>query len=107
MVRIFPHNIYVRDFYPEYTKHFFNSIVKSSKGKATSNIYETPRGMSANFSAEIRWTRRKQHDIFKMMRGKNQNQEHSIQQGYHSDLKESERVLFFKFLFIYLFLLLK
>ena len=44
---------------------------KSNKGKATNNIQRDPIRLSADFSAETLQVRRKRHDIFKVMKGKN------------------------------------
>ena len=53
----------------------------------------TPARLTADFSAETLQARREWHDIFKVMKGKNLNQEYSTQQGSHSDSMEKSKVL--------------
>ena len=50
---------------------------------------ETPIRLSANFSSETVHTRRKWHDIFKAMKGRTYNQEHSTQKdsAFDGDIK--------------------
>ena len=54
---------------------------------------ETPIKLSADFSAETLQARREWHNIFKVMKGKNYNQEYSTWQGFHLDLMERSKVL--------------
>ena len=53
----------------------------------------TPARLTADFSAETLQARREWHDTFKVMKGKNLNQEYSTQQGSHSDSMEKSKVL--------------
>ena len=46
----------------------------------------------ADFSTETLQARREWHDIFKVMKGKNLQPEHSTQQDSHSDLMEKSKV---------------
>jgi len=45
--------------------------MKSSKGKAKSNIQGKPIHLTADLSAETLQTRRERQDIFKVLKGKN------------------------------------
>ena len=45
----------------------------------------------ADFSAETLQVKREWHDIFKVSKGKNYNQEHSAQQDSCSDLMEKSK----------------
>ena len=47
--------------------------IKSHKRKATNNIQGTVTRITADFSAETLQARREWHDIFKVMKGRNQN----------------------------------
>ena len=47
--------------------------IKSHKRKATNNIQGTVTRITADFSAETLHARREWHDIFKVMKGRNQN----------------------------------
>ena len=51
------------------TKHTKKNI-KSSKGKATSNIQGKPIHLTADLSAETLQTRREWQDIYKVLKGK-------------------------------------
>ena len=69
------------------TKHTKN--IKSSKGKATSNIQGNPICLIADLSAETLQARRKWQDIFKVFKGKNlPGKGKCTWQGSHSNLME-------------------
>ena len=53
------------------TKTKYKKKIKSSKGKATSNIQGNPICLTADLSAETLQTRREWQDIFKILKGKN------------------------------------
>ena len=52
-----------------------------------------PIKLFPDFSAEMLQARRQCHNTFKVMKETTYNQGYSTQQGFHSDLKEKERVL--------------
>ena len=62
--------------------------VKAEREKKQVTYKRTPIKLSADFSAETLQARREWHNIFKVMKGKNYNQECSTQQSFHSDLIE-------------------
>ena len=51
----------------------------------------TPIRLSADFSTETLQTRREWHDIFKVVKEKNQNQKYSTQQDPPSHLMEKSK----------------
>ena len=67
-------------------------ILKTAREKQLVMYKEIPIRLSADILVDTLQARREWHDIFKVME-KTYNQEYPTQQGYHSDLKERERVL--------------
>ena len=58
-------------------------ILKAVREKQSVDYKGTPIRLSADFSAEALQARREWQHIFKVLKGKICNQEHSIQQEYH------------------------
>ena len=59
-------------------------ILKAAREKQLVTYKGTPVRLSADFLAESLQARKKWHDIFKVLKGKNFQQEFSTQQGHHS-----------------------
>ena len=68
-------------------------LLKAAREKRLITYKGTPITLTADFSAETLQARREWHDIFKVMKGKNYNQDDSTQQGSHSDLMEKSKAL--------------
>ena len=65
-------------------------ILKATRKKVLT-YKEAPIRLSADFSAETFQDRRNWHDIFKVMKNKDLNQDYFTQQSYHLKLKEELR----------------
>ena len=65
-------------------------ILKAAREKQQITYRGTPIRLSADFSAETPQSRREWHNVFKLMKGKKNNQDYSIQQGFYSDLMKSK-----------------
>ena len=61
-------------------------LLKATREKRKITYKGTPIMLRADFSAESLQARREWHDIFKVMKGKNLQQDYSTWQGSHSDL---------------------
>ena len=68
-------------------------ILKAAREKQQITYKEISIRLTADLSAETLQARREWQDIFKMQKGKNQNQDYSTQQGSHSDLTEKLKPL--------------
>ena len=66
-----------------------DKILKATRGKMT-NYNGTPIKLPDDFSTETLQARRELHDMFKVMKDK--NQEYSTQQDFPSDLMEKSKV---------------
>ena len=65
--------------------------MKAARGKRQITYKGTPIRLTADFSAETLQARREWHDIFKVMKGK--NQDYITQQGSDSDSTEKSKTL--------------
>ena len=66
-------------------------LLKATREKRQITYKGTPIRLTADFSAETLQARREWHDQFKVMKGKNLNQEYSTLQRSHSDLMEKKK----------------
>ena len=73
-------------------KHKEN-LLKATREKWQIMYKGPPIRLTADFSAEAQQTRRDWHNIFKVMKGRNCNQDYSTQQGSHSDSMEKLKPL--------------
>ena len=63
-------------------------ILKAARKKQQVTYKENPICLTADLSAETLQPRREKLDIYKVLQGKNINQEYCTQQGSHSKLME-------------------
>ena len=68
-------------------------ILKAAREKQQVAYKGISIGLSGDFSAETLQARRELHNIYKVMKRKNLNQEYSTWQGFHSDLMEKSKAL--------------
>ena len=68
-------------------------LLKAAMEKRQITYKGTPIRLTADFSAETLQARREWHDIFKVRKGKNLNQDYSTRQGSHSDSMEKSKAL--------------
>ena len=67
-------------------------MLKAAREKQQITYKGIPIRLTADLSAETLQARREWQDIFKVMKGKNQ-QDYPTQQGSHSDLMEKSKAL--------------
>ena len=67
--------------------------LKKKRTKPKTKYKGNPIRLSAHFSTETLQARRERQDIFKVMKGKNYNQDYSTQQGSRSDSIEKSKAL--------------
>ena len=68
-------------------------ILKAAREKKSINYKGTPIRVSADFSTETLQARREWQDIFRVLKGKNCNLEHSIQHKYHLNRRGNKEFL--------------